>query len=104
MITEQRVKELMIAALRENARALQLEAEAVLGDDTVLMGTKSVLDSIAFINFTTDVEEKIHAETGTPLTLKLYEIHDCNTGKTTLNIGDMARIVTMIVIRDCVHV
>ncbi|MDO8598988.1 MAG: hypothetical protein Q7S02_02680 [bacterium] len=103
MITEQRVKELMVAALRENVGSLQVEADAVLGDDTVLLGTKSILDSIAFINFTTDVEEKIQAETGTSLVLKLHEIHDCNAGRTMLTIGDMARIVTKIVIRDCAH-
>ena len=103
MITEQRVKELMVAALRENAPALQVGADVVLDDATVLLGAKSVLDSIAFINFTTDVEEKIHAEIGAPLILKLYEIHDCNAGKATLTIGDMARIVAKVVIRDCAH-
>jgi len=103
MITAQRVRELMIVALREHAGQLQIETGAVLDDATVLLGAKSILDSIAFINFTTDVEEKIHAEIGVPLVLKLYEIHDCNAGKATLTIGDMAKIVTAIVIRDCAH-
>lgn len=103
MITEQRVKELMVAALRDSGDTLQVGADAVLGDGTVLLGAKSVLDSIAFINFTTDVEEKIHGEIGVPLILKLHEIHDCNAGKTTLTVGEMARIVTRIVMRDCAH-
>lgn len=103
MITEQRVKELLLAALRDGADTFQMGTDVVLGDDAILLGARSVLDSIAFINFTTDVEEKIRAEIGMPLVLKLHEIHDFNDGRATLTVGDMARIVTKIIMRDCVH-
>lgn len=104
MINEQRIKTLMLSALRENAGALQIGAGAVLDGDTVLLGSKSVLDSIAFINFTTDLEEKLREEIGTRITLKLYEIHDGNAGRVTLTIDGMAGIVAKIVTRDCAHV
>lgn len=103
MINEQRVKTLILLALREHAGALQVGDDVVLDGDTVLFGAKSVLDSIAFINFTTDLEEKIREEIGAPITLKLYEIHDGNAGRVTLTIDGMAGIVAKIVIRDCTH-
>lgn len=44
--------------------------------ETVIFGTGSSLDSIAFVTFVTDVEERLNRETGKDLYIVLTDIED----------------------------
>lgn len=100
MITEQRIKELIFESLRNVKDSDDVSEDFDLNNDTVLLGAGAVMDSIAYVSFTTDLEEKIEDEIGKEFVLKLHEIHDLNKGKTALIVGDMARIVAKIIVRD----
>jgi len=54
--------------------------------DTVLLGTNSELDSIAFITLFSEIEDRIADNTGNEMYLVLSEIHDFNSDKTSLNV------------------
>ncbi len=71
-----------------------------VNDDTVLIGMGGNLDSIAFVVFVTDVEEKIEEEINKEFALKLQEIHDLNEGKDALIVRDMVRLLAKIINKD----
>lgn len=93
MITEQRIKELVLTSLKNINDSDQLMENLAPNDDTILLGSKSVLDSIAFVNFTTDLEERVENEIGKEFILRLHEIHNLNGEKEILTVGDMAKII-----------
>ena len=100
MISEQRVKELIFKSLQEIKNLDLVRENFDFNDNSVLLGDGGSLDSIAFVTFVTDLEEKIEDEIGKEFVLKLQEIHDLNVGKTALIVGDMARLVAKILDRD----
>ena len=87
------------------ARALQLIQETVAGlrrsgmvettapvtAETVLMGAGSPLDSIAFVTFVTELEERLSRETNQELYLVLKDIHDFNGDAEVLPADTVAR-------------
>ena len=62
-----------------------------LTGDTVLLGTGSPLDSIAFVTFVTDVEERLGRETDQELYFDLTDIHEFNTEAASLSADTLAR-------------
>jgi hypothetical protein len=55
-----------------------IEQGVTLNKETVLLGTGSVLDSVAFVTLIADLEERLNRETGQELSLVLDEIHEFN--------------------------
>ena len=74
MVSEKRVKELIAEAL-EMVKQFDASYKSLkINDQTILMGDKSELESIAFTVFITQLEEKIEAETGTDYSLDVNDI------------------------------
>lgn len=69
---------------------VEIEARA----DTVLLGPGSPLDSIAFVAFITDLEDRLNEETGDDAALVLQEIHKFNAGAPFLGVGALARYIS----------
>ncbi len=91
MLTYARALQLIqetIAALRRSG--MVENATAVTGE-TALMGTGSPLDSIAFVTFVTELEERLSRETNQELYLVLRDIHDFNGDAEVLSADTMAR-------------
>lgn len=75
-----------------------LEADAInpienFGDTSVLLGEGAVLDSISFITFITDVEDKIQEVTGKELYLVLSEIDNFNVDNPNLTADGLANYI-----------
>jgi acyl carrier protein len=69
--------------------------EAVRVDEgAVLLGTGSVLDSIGFVTFVTEVEDRLQRDTGTDHFLVLADIHEFNAGESYLSAGSLARYIS----------
>ncbi len=77
-----------IAGLR---RAGLLGADLAVDGGLVLLGTGSPLDSIAFVTFITDLEDRLNGETGKDLYLVLTDIHEFNTDNARLTVETLAR-------------
>lgn len=96
MLTKEQVKDIIAAAARSVSERDDVNESTGVEDGTVLLGAKSVLDSIAFVNFTTDLEERITREIGRPFVIRLHEIHALNKGRPALTVGDFTEIVAML--------
>jgi hypothetical protein len=96
MLSEQRVKEIILGALQRIKDSEFEKTDYSIDDDTVLIGMGGNLDSIAFVALATDVEENIEDEIGREFILKLDEIHDLNEDKPALIVKDMARLITQL--------
>ncbi len=69
-------------------------AEAILvTSDSVVLGTGSPLDSLGFVTFISDLEERISADTGTEHYLILTEIHEATADQAFLSAGVLAAYI-----------
>lgn len=63
-----------------------LDAPIVIQDETVLIGPRTVLDSIAFVTLFMDLEERLSELTGKEIYLLIDEIHAFNPEDTFLTV------------------
>ena len=81
-------KDAIVALLRESVQSLRrsgiIEAEVDVDPDTVLLGDGSSLDSMGFVTFVTDVEERLNRATGKDLYIVLTELEELYPGETQL--------------------
>ncbi len=103
-ITEQKVKEIICNSLKKVINSGIVPKKFAINDDTALIGMGGNLDSVAFVVFATEVEERIEEEIGREFILKLQEIHDLNEDKNALIISDMYRLVTKIINKNITNV
>lgn len=78
MISSERAMELIQDSLTSLQQAGLIGQEITLGGNTILLGAGSSLDSIAFVTFVTELEDRLNRETGQELSLVLDEIHEFN--------------------------
>ena len=78
MITEQFASKLVQDSLSSLRRSGLIEQDVTIDKETVLLGTGSPLDSVAFVTLVADLEERLNRETGQELSLVLNEIHEFN--------------------------
>ena len=78
MITERFASNLIKDSLSSLQRTGLIEQDVTLNKETVLLGTGSPLDSVAFVTLVADLEERLNRETGQELSLVLNEIHEFN--------------------------
>jgi hypothetical protein len=70
-----------------------IEPGHVLDRNTVLLGPGSPLDSLAFVTFIADMEERLNQRTGKDVALIVEKIHEFNAGADYLNVEALARYV-----------
>ena len=97
IITEQQVREIIFDSLQIIKDQHIVPKDFEVNENTVLIGMGGNLDSVSFVAFATDVEEKIEDKIGKEFIMRLQEIHDLNEGKDALVVKDMARLVTQLV-------
>ena len=91
MITYDSALHLIQDSLSSLQRAGLMEQEIMVQDDTVLLGSGSPLDSIAFVTFVTELEDRLNREENQEeLFLVLQDIHDFNTANSNLSVGTLA--------------
>ncbi len=93
MVSEDRVKELMLEALKKVKEAEEIYKNLPLNDQTIVLGRGGAFDSIAFTAFATDFEEKMEDETGSEFILKMDELFSKSKGKSDFTVADLARFV-----------
>ena len=81
-------KDEILALLLESVRSLRrsgiIEVDMEVEADTVLLGTGSSLDSMGFVTFVTDVEERLNRATGKDLYIVLTELEELYPGAAQL--------------------
>jgi len=93
MISKDRALQLIQDSLNSLHRVGLLEEATTAGHDTVLLGKGSKLDSIAFVTFVTELEDRINRESDREHYLVLNDIHEYNTNVPCLSADTLARYV-----------
>lgn len=81
------VRELIQESFNSLYESGMIEQNAEACDDTVLIGAKSVFDSVAFVTLFMDLEDRIRIKTEKEVFLILTDIHDFNVGNTALTVS-----------------
>jgi hypothetical protein len=96
MLTHDSALQLIQTSCNSLQRAGLLEKEIRVQDATVLLGSGSPLDSIAFVTFVTELEDRLnraeHQEE--ELFLVFKDIHEYNTDESSLTAGVLASYLT----------
>lgn len=71
-------------------RSGMLEQEISIEEHTVILGAGSPLDSIAFVMFITDIEDRISSAADKEIYLVLSDIHEFNIDHQYLTAGKLA--------------
>ncbi len=98
-MSDEQAYTLMRESLDSLRRSGLLTSEIALTRDTVLLGTGSPLDSMAFVTFITDLEDRLNRTTGKELYLVLSEIHEFNHDHAALSSDTLARHIAAIATR-----
>lgn len=92
-MTELRAIEIIQEALdslhRIGLTVQRVDAQA----DTVLFGAGSPLDSIGFVTFITEMEDRLSAETGREIYLIIKDIHEFSADTPYLTVGKLASYI-----------
>lgn len=91
-----RALQLMQDSVDSMQRSGMMEETIKITPDTIVLGTGSSLDSLGFVTFISDLEERISAESGKEHFLILTEIHEANADQAFLSAGVLAEYVQKI--------
>jgi hypothetical protein len=97
MVNKDQILALLQASIQSLRRSGIIEAEIDVHAETVLLGTGSSLDSMGFVTFVTDVEERLNRETGKDLYIVLTELEERFPGAPTLSAGMFAEYLVSLV-------
>jgi len=90
----------MIKLMRESIDGLRssgiIEKPFELAPDIVIFGTDSPLDSIGFVTFVTDMEDRLGAATGKEISITLLDIDDFNESDPHLTVKRLADFLVRI--------
>lgn len=89
-MTHEAALTMMAAVLEGLRRSGMAEAGQPLTKDSVLIGAGAILDSLGFVTFVAEVEDRLSHEAGTPVELILTEIWEFNTENPALTAGILA--------------
>ena len=90
----QLIKEVFDSLGEENL----LAETVIVNSDTFLLGNNSPLDSVGFVTFITDLEERLIQETNNDeIYLVLDKIDDFNTNERVLSVDMLARHIVKLI-------
>ncbi len=93
MIGEQRVLDLIQESFDSLYRVDLIKNEMKVDGTTALLGNGTALESIVFVTFVADLEDRLDRENGRPIYLVLSEIHEFNPAKASLSAGTLAQYI-----------
>lgn len=92
-IPYERAFQIIQQSLGSLRRSGLLDEEMTADAQTVVLGSGSTLDSLGFVAFMTDLEDRLNRETNRDIVLSLNAIHDFNRNSRALSIETLARYI-----------
>jgi len=96
MISEARVKELIIQTLEVLQYEGAIDDAIVLDDNTKLIGMGGSIDSMGFVEFLVELEQAIGRESGEDFILVMHQVHDLNAGEPNLIVKNLAKYIALV--------
>lgn len=92
-MTKEQTVNLMQESFDSMQRSGMIDESITIAPDTVILGTGSMLDSLGFVTFISDLEERVSAAAGKEYFLILSDIHDANSDQTYLSAEALASYI-----------
>lgn len=89
-MTREAALEMMAEVMEGLRRSEMAESGARLTDSSVLIGPGAILDSLGFVTFVAEVEDRLNSDRAEPLELILTEIWEFNAENPSLTAGILA--------------
>ncbi len=97
-MTKDRVLQLIKEVFDSLGEEKLLDEAVIVNSDTFLLGNNSPLDSVGFVTFITDLEERLIQETNNDeIYLVLDKIDDFNTNNHVLSVDMLARHIVKLI-------
>lgn len=93
MLTREDVITMMRESIEGLLRSGIIENSFSMAEDTIVFGINSPLDSIGFVTFITDLEERLCAATGKDIVVSLMEMDDFNENEPHLTVKRLADFI-----------
>lgn len=95
-MTSTHAMQLMQDTFASMQRSGMLQERIIIHPETVILGVGSTLDSLGFVTFISDLEERVSEAANTEVFLVLTEIHDFNADQAVLSASVLARYIESI--------
>lgn len=92
-MTYQNVFELISDSLKSLQRSAVIPDSINVAAEAVILGIGSELDSLGFVSFISDLEERLSDATGEEVYLVLNDIHEFNGDNPCLNIDTLTQFI-----------
>lgn len=96
MLSQSDALNLIRDSLDSLERSGSLEQKIHVQEQTVLLGSGSSLDSLGFVTFITDLEDRLQQETQQEHYLVLTEISQFNINSPSLTVGALANYIVQL--------
>lgn len=96
MLDGNKIVDLLSESMASLRRSGVVTADIEVRSDTVLFGSGSSLDSIGFVTFVTDVEERLNRTTGKDLYVVLTDLEELYPGAAELTAGMLANYLLVL--------
>jgi len=96
MVNISKALQLMQDSIDSMQRSGMITESILISSETVILGVGSFLDSLGFVTFIADVEERVSAESGQDHYLILSDIHESNADQAFLSAGALAAYIAKI--------
>lgn len=93
MLSEERIVALMQDCATELYRGKVFESELTVKPETILLGADSPLDSIGFVTFVSEIENRINDETGKDVSISLMEVEGMDENNPHMTAGKLAAYI-----------
>lgn len=93
MLTEADILNLMQACADELVRGKIFSENITIAPETVLLGDASPLDSIGFVTFVSEIENRINDDTGKDLSISLMEVDGLDENNPQMTAGKLAAYI-----------
>lgn len=92
-LSDSKAFELIQETLDSLVRSGVIQEQIKVTPETILLGSASPLDSLGFVTFATELEERVVEETGEDVFFALDEIGDFNLDNPTLTAEKFAKYI-----------
>lgn len=92
-MTYEKVYELICETLRSLQRSSVVDASMEISAEAVILGTGSGLDSLGFVSFISELEERLSVKAGEEIYLVLDDILEFNADSSRFTVDTLTRFI-----------
>ena len=96
MLTKENAYKLLVECIESLIRSESIEAIENISEETIILGIGSTMDSISFVTFITEVEDRLQNETGSEIYLVLNQIDAFNINNPNLTLNILSDYISKI--------